>query len=277
MRTGVAGSSYTVQAIGRAVNLLRHFTPLAPERTLTDLSRESGLPKSTTHRLLQSLAEGGLIESSGNGTYRLGHEVLRLGNVIQRQMWPEDAVFRTMRDLSVRLDETVGLATLVNDQVLILEQVEGSGPFRRAYSVGARVPAHITASGLVLLSALSPGELAHFIARQRAAGSLDVSEEAALAREVEAVRGAGHALDKGKHIPGLTCIAVPVRTPAGSFTLALAISGPAERMSPLLDRKTIGLLHEVARGLGQAPAHTRLLCHAPHEDGTRVHAAEPPL
>lgn len=256
------GSTYSVHAIGRAFDLLRSFTPLAPEHSLGWLSREAKLPRSTTHRLLVSLVRGGLVEHcpESGGVYRLGREALRLGNVVQSQIRPEDTVFHTMRDLSVRFDETVGLAALVDGEVLILERVEGSGPFRRAYSVGARVPARSTASGRVLLSQLSREERENFLTESQQ-GILAPEERSALRLDLEEVRAAGFAIDRGSYIQGLTCIAVPVRTPV-DVTLSLAVSGPAARMQSLLSAKTLAVLQEVARGVGKARGLTPLLQHA---------------
>ena len=50
------------QAALRAVRLLKLFTIERPEMSLAEVSKASGLNKTTTHRLLRALQSEGLIE-----------------------------------------------------------------------------------------------------------------------------------------------------------------------------------------------------------------------
>jgi len=262
LEQALENSSYALKSIGRSLRLLQQFTPLSPEQSLAALSRSAGLPRSTTHRLLLSLVRGGLIEHSPqtSGVYRLGPEALRLGQVAQSQYLPRDAVFQMMRGLSVALDLTVGLTTLADHEVLVVERVEGSGPFRRAYGVGARIPAQATASGRVLLAALTHEELDEFFAPSHMRAQIPTAELRALRCELERVRYAGVALDQGSYIAGLACAAVPVRMSIGGRHFALAISGPLERIGHCLEKRNgLAALQDLARTLGRSYELPRLV------------------
>ncbi len=253
-----------VQSIARAAGVLSVFTPGEPEQTLGVISRRINLPRSTTHRLLASLIQAGLIERGPTaGTYRLGREAIRIGQVAQIQIRPGDRVYRLLRGLSLALDETVGLLALVDNEVLVVERVESVLPFRMAYGVGTRLPAYCTASGRVLLSRWSDQELDAYLEQVRTSRGAPLSRkaQAAVREAVCATRASGYAVDHEEYAAGLTCLAVPISTPTLGCVAALAISGPTGRMKARLTRPTLTAMQEAARAIGQSPELLRALRH----------------
>ena len=68
------------QAALRAVRLLKLFTNERPEMSLAELSRASGLNKTTTHRLLRALQSESLIDRNpATSAYSLGAGLMALG------------------------------------------------------------------------------------------------------------------------------------------------------------------------------------------------------
>ena len=59
-----------VEAVLRACEILRAFRAEGELLRLRDVVERTGLPKSTAHRLLRTLQEGGLIEEAGSDQYR---------------------------------------------------------------------------------------------------------------------------------------------------------------------------------------------------------------
>jgi ribose transport system substrate-binding protein len=59
-----------VQSVLRACDILRAFRHESETLLLSDVMARTGLPKTTTFRLLQTLTKGGLIEQIGRGVYR---------------------------------------------------------------------------------------------------------------------------------------------------------------------------------------------------------------
>jgi ribose transport system substrate-binding protein len=59
-----------VEAVLRACELLRSFRSDGELLRLRDIVQRTGLPKSTTHRILRTLQKGGLVESAGADQYR---------------------------------------------------------------------------------------------------------------------------------------------------------------------------------------------------------------
>ncbi|HEX9852654.1 MAG TPA: helix-turn-helix domain-containing protein, partial [Woeseiaceae bacterium] len=68
------------QAALRAVRLLKRFSIERPEMSLAELSKASGLNKTTTHRLLRALQSEALIDRNpATGAYCLGAGLMALG------------------------------------------------------------------------------------------------------------------------------------------------------------------------------------------------------
>src|SRR5262249_11493021 len=152
-------NSVGVQAVERALAILRLFTPQCPELDLAEVSRRAGLPKSTCHRLIRTLGRSGfVIEGDGYGRYRLGLAPAQLGNAATALLRPSEAVRAQMRELNARLQDTIGLTRLHGERVLVLDRVESPFPFRMDYGIGALLPVHSTASGKVLLAMSESGD-----------------------------------------------------------------------------------------------------------------------
>src|SRR5262245_37981446 len=69
-RCDIVYPNMPVESVLRACELLRSFRSDGELLRLRDLVERTGLPKSTAHRLLRTLQQGGLIEEAGTDQYR---------------------------------------------------------------------------------------------------------------------------------------------------------------------------------------------------------------
>jgi IclR family transcriptional regulator, acetate operon repressor len=202
-----------------AFALLDVLGAMGNEVGLSELAKSSGLPKTTVHRLLDQLGELGAVERSSTG-YRIGSRVFRLGQGWQSEM--RDHALRTLRALSARLRETVGLVMPREGRILIAASSVVRPEHGRMMRPGQTV-ALDTAAGRVLA--------AHDPLLGMPSGFSAEAWSAAAYR----VRAAGAAFDREQVLPGIACAAVPVRTATGRVTGALCAVVPVQRpLSPLL-------------------------------------------
>jgi DNA-binding IclR family transcriptional regulator len=180
---------------------------------LSELAKNSGLPKTTVHRLLDQLGELGAVERSSSG-YRIGSRVFRLGQGWQTEL--RDHALRTLRTLSVRIRETVGLAMPREGQILIVASSVLRPDHAPRMRPGLTVPLD-TATGKVI-AAYDPliGIPAGYTAESWAAAAYRI-------------RSSGVAYDMEAVVPGLCCAAVPVRAGAGRVVGALAVVVAADK------------------------------------------------
>jgi DNA-binding IclR family transcriptional regulator len=119
---------------------------------LTDLTQESGLPRTTVYRLLGQLAEVAAVERVGSH-YRLGPGLLMLGQHVTPLERLRDLAQRPLIELAAATPAHVGLLTSTSAASMYLEVLRGRDrlPFRR--EPGETVPAR-SAGAQVLRSGL---------------------------------------------------------------------------------------------------------------------------
>jgi DNA-binding IclR family transcriptional regulator len=226
--SGIASSTL------RAFALLERIAVCPESPTLEELTRASGLPKPTVYRILQLLRQGGLIEREMHDKrYAVGRRLRELALAVQMgtpQRRERHAILARLVD---EIGETCNLTMLDGDEVLYLERVETSANVRLHMKAGSRVPLHCTASGKLLLSGLAPDHVRRLLGRgplERYTERTIVGVET-LERELAKIRTAGFATDVGEYLDGSVCLAVPVQDARGRMCAAVAVHGPAPRMT----------------------------------------------
>jgi len=242
----VKTSAYRTRSVERVLAVLNAFIDAGPNLTLMQVCEATGLTPSTTYRLMANLVARGYLEPGREGNaYRLGLTVIRLAGVALGQLDVRVKATPLMDELRNRTRETVHLAALDGRHIIYLEKLEGLHAIGLMSSrVGRTAPAHCTALGRVLL-AFNP---------EAAEEILDGPLEAPTARTVvnpkalhallAQVSDQGYALDLGEHEPEVRCVAAPIRNHSGVVIAAMSVSGPAQRIEPML---TEGLVNEVVR------------------------------
>src|SRR5688500_7374307 len=96
--------------ISKVVALLDAFSPAAPELSLGELARITGLPVSTTYRLVSELVEWGGLERAEPAGYRIGMRLWELGVLAPRGGDLREVAMPFMQDLYEATHENVHLA-----------------------------------------------------------------------------------------------------------------------------------------------------------------------
>ena len=224
----------TTSSTLRAFAVLEQIATSDESLSLEELTRLSGLPKPTVHRILQLLMRGGLVErQSLDKRYVAGPRVCALALAVQMRS-PRR---RERRAILARLVETIGetcnFTMLDGSEVVYLERVETSADVRLHMNAGSRVPLHCTASGKLLLSDLPPAQVRRLLGPGPLPRYTDrtITNIVALERELAKIRTSGVGTDVGEYLVGSVCLAVPVRDPHGRMLAAVAVHGPAPRMT----------------------------------------------
>lgn len=136
--------------LAKAFELLRAFDASHRVMSLTELSRASGLPKSTVHRLLARLVELDVIEHIDEG-YRVGVSLAQLAARSPANLM-RDVALPHMGYLHHWSGHTVALGILRDLDMVILDQVGSLNWHPDPFPVGSRMPAHSAAMGKALLA-----------------------------------------------------------------------------------------------------------------------------
>jgi IclR family transcriptional regulator, acetate operon repressor len=216
------------QSIERAAQLLVHVVENAQPTSVGALAETTGLPKSTTSRLVRALERQGLVQRAGaRGSLSPGPVLLRFAGRSRTDIDLVQASAETLSVLAGQTGETINLAVAGPLGVEHLAQRDSRHFLGGTNWVGRRVPYHCTANGKVLVvfgaARLPAGELERLAPHT-------LTDRGALARELEEVRRRGYATAVDELEPGLAAVAAPVQ--AGETVAALSVSGPTIRMTP---------------------------------------------
>ncbi len=250
-----------LESAGRVLTLLELFGPGERDLSLGQISERLSLPKSSVHRLLETLIDHKFIERDPiSRRYRLGLRVFEIGSVAIHERGLHGAAHPIVEQLAVKTIETCHLAVLSGTDAVYVYKIDGAASIIMSSRVGGRAPCYCTSIGKVLI-AWSGGEIfKHVITSgMRAYTPNTITTPNQLNAELEKVRRKGYALDLEEFERGLRCIAAPVRDQTGNVTAALGLAGPSGRLTSdrlrALAPQVMSAADAVSRNLGYVRQH----------------------
>ncbi len=223
---------HTVDKAGKVLNL---FSFQQPEWGVSEVAKVLELPKSTTSEIMSSLVDQQLLSRTGNGRYRLGWRLFELSQVLLDNTKFCIEARRAMHELIERWGETTHLAVLDGSQVLYVEKLQGTPAVQILLSrIGARLPAHCSGVGKVLLAFQEWNSVIHILEEQtlNAYTPNTITAFEKLAIELEQIRKQGYAYDSEEVVLGLCCVAAPIYDLDRKVIAAISLSVPAYRFYP---------------------------------------------
>jgi DNA-binding IclR family transcriptional regulator len=251
-------SAQAPSVVDRVLTVLGAFTPDRSALSLSDLSRRSRLPLSTTHRIVGELARRGALERQEDGRYRVGLWLWEVASLSPRGMGLRENAMPFLEDLYEATHENVQLAVLDAPDVVYLERISGRGAVNVVSRVGGRLAAHATGVGLVLL-AHAPAEVQESVLsgplKNYTPKTISSSQE--LRRVLADVRRDGFVIsDRQVELVSLS-VAAPVYGLGDRVVAAISIVVPAESVDP---RTLVPAVRAAARGISRSLGAPRVVC-----------------
>ena len=192
----------------------------------TDVVESTGFAKATAHRIIATLLDRQFLALGGDGSYLPGPKILSLAGVALQRIDISAIASRFVDELVVQSGCTVHLGAVSGDEIIYLLRADSDRPYVMPSRAGLAVPMHSTGIGKAALADLTDDQLDRFVARaglpRRTAHTLTTPE--ALRAEIVAVRRLGYALDREENVPGIGCVAAPVRDHTGTVAFGVSIS-----------------------------------------------------
>jgi DNA-binding IclR family transcriptional regulator len=241
-----------IQAVDRAVALLKAVAASATRPTVLELARDCEINRSTAWRLLRTLEHHGLVDRDPvTQRYTVGYGAVAVAAVVT-----DDALVRRVRPLLARLADTTGesvtLAVAKRFNLVYVDQVD---PPRVAVPswLGKPLPLHATSGGKAFLAwlrpverdAVLPAELPRYTAHT-------ITDRDVLERQLAEVRQVGYAICNREYeefSSGASAVVLSMR----QYPMAVInVWGPAPR-NPATK------LREIGRQAAQTAAEIRAL------------------
>lgn len=208
----------------RSLEVLAAFTPDHPTRTLQEVSRESGLPLTTTHRIVTDLVAWGALERTRGGRLQVGLRLWEVASLAPRGLGLREVSLPYMEDLFVATGENVQLAVREGCEAVFVERLTGRTSVTVLTRVGDRFALHATGVGLVLL-AYAPADVQKQVLSRplRTWTEHTISDPDRLRAVLADVRRTGVAVSDRQVTDDAVSVACPIRDAHGDVVAALSL------------------------------------------------------
>ncbi|RMR97678.1 Regulatory protein, IclR [Pseudomonas coronafaciens pv. garcae] len=202
---------------------------------VTQLARRVGLSQPTTHRLLRSLMDEGMVEQDLlSKRYRLSIEFFALAARAGNTGNLRDVVRPSLLRLSASLGDSLFLLARSGFDAICLDRSEGPYPIRTfTGDIGGRVALGVGQGSLAILAFLPEDEretvIAYNLPRLK---DFHLYDEVFLRSEVDNVRRLGYAGRNTGALPGMAGLAVPILDRSGRAVAALSVATISDRLGP---------------------------------------------
>jgi DNA-binding IclR family transcriptional regulator len=197
-RSATGSSLRTIQAVDRAVELLKMVAGSRQPLTVGELAEATGLNRSTAWRLLATLDQHGLVERDPlTQRYSVGYAIVQMSAA-----GDYDALVRRARPVLQRLaadtGETANLAVAKRFNLVYVDQVEAEQIMSPSW-LGRSLPLHATSTGKAFLAWLPPEEREALTpVRLKRYTATTITTRRDLEDELEAVRRDGYSICVGE-------------------------------------------------------------------------------
>jgi IclR family transcriptional regulator, acetate operon repressor len=201
---------------------------------LTELSRETGISKATCYRIVSVLREWRWVTlDEQSKRYRLGLGFVAVASRAASATGLHEAVAEMLAGLSRETEETAGLDVFVDDEIMVLEEIQGPNLIAQVpRPVPRRMPAYCTSTGKVFLADLPRDEvLRTYRTRYKKQGPGAPATLPEFADTLNLVREQGYAVAFDEYEEGAAAIAAPVYDADGALEYAIWIGGPTFRLT----------------------------------------------
>ncbi len=212
----------------RAARLLLQLARHEHGCTLTEAARSLDLAVPTAHHLLATLTAEGLAAKDSRRRYGLGPRIAVLADGFERQARP-GFLMDPLHRLAERTGETAYLARWADGDIRALACVRGGNAVQVAeVEPGPYRHAHARATGKLLLAFARPEDRDAYLTAHppEPVTTRTLTDPAALAAELAAIRERGYAEDLEEYRDGVACVSAPLLWD-GVIVAAYTVSTPA--------------------------------------------------
>ena len=249
-----------IEGMAKGMAVLESFDTERQRLNVTLAAQRAGITRAAARRHLLTLAHLGYLDTE-DGYYWLSPKVLRFsGSYLASSRLPR-AVQPTLNRLAAQTRESFSAGVLDGDEVVIVGRsgyewrsgaIDAVRVLAYGLHLGARLPAHATSTGRVLLAAKPKTSLTQWLRGRTLARltSRTITDIKLFRVMLEQVRTDDFCLAVEEHELGVHALAVPLRNMQGRPVAALnVVASPQRLTAQQMQRDLLPLLLDAAREL----------------------------
>lgn len=192
----------------------------------SDVVQAAGPSQTATHRILTTLPDRGFVALTPDGSYLPGSRLLARAGAALARIDISGIAQPYVDRLVAQVRCTVHVSVANGDEVMYLIRTDPDKPYQMPSRVGLTIPMHSSAIGKTILASYTDGQVRALVTRTglQARTHRTITTLARLGRALEDVRHQGYALDIEENLPGIHCVAAPIRDHAGRVRYGISVS-----------------------------------------------------
>lgn len=253
---------YSVPALEKTFLILEHLSKNGGGLSLSDLSNELKLPKTTVFSILQTLEAHNYIRKNNQGLFQLGLKLYSLGMEAYRNLNAREICLPYLKQLWDETQFTVHLGAYDKGETVCIEKLEGPGNIRFLSYVGERKRMNTSSVGKAIAAFLPEEELQVVISKgleSRTPNS--ITNEHAFREHLTQIREFGYAVDDEEGEIGVRCLGAPIFMEDGHVFGAVSLTTlknnlPVQKFSEYSE-KLMRVAEKISRSLGYSGPYPR--------------------
>lgn len=229
------------QSLSRGISLIEFLSDYPNGCPLAKIAQETGLNKSTTHRLLKSLQSLGYVTSAPSaGSYRLTSRFIAVGYKTYSSLNIIHIAAPHMERLNLDLGDTVNLSLRENNKAILVYKLEPTtGGLKTRSYIGQSINLYCSGMGKVFLAFSPESYLEKYWQEEKDSivrlTSNTIVSLNAMRAELARIREERISFDREENEIGICCIAAPIFGIHNRVDYSLSVSLPMGRLDD--DRK----------------------------------------
>jgi DNA-binding IclR family transcriptional regulator len=251
--------SNKLTSLEKALKILKLMYHNGDYMGISEISRKSGFPKSSVHRLLLSLEQEGFVQKDNRTSqYWLGMELYVMGTFMSNRMSIIDKIAPHVKKLNEEIGEVINVSVLEKNTAdgprsLLIHKEVGTNQSLAVYPpVGASSECFCSAVGKCLMAFTDSIDFSQYKDEDLFPYTeFTMMKWQEIEEACQQVRMNGYAIEDEERSYGLICIGVPVLNKQGQAEFAISISGAKSRILEEKIPQYVDILKAKARELGQ--------------------------
>lgn len=234
--------------IEKCLAILKNIAGNHGMNSLSTISAETGIPRSTVHRLLKTMEENEMVLQQRQGGYIISEQLLRICIQGTANDHILNVLIPLVDDIRDETHETISVNVISGMERMCIYRAEGDHIITRMVQIGNRSPLFVGASGRMLAAGLRQNKLERAMDYALQNGYAQQQDIARLMDQVQKDRQRGYAVSIEERHAGCGSISVPIkRSITGETVATISISALASRVENMnTQKKYLSLLMRAA-------------------------------
>lgn len=240
-----------IAGLEKGLSIIEAFDDVHPRLTASQAGLRCGLSRTAARRYLLTLEHLGYVATDGK-LFWLTPRVLRLGQSYLESARLPRIVQPFLQRVTAGTQESAYVSVMDGDEVVYIARNGTNRAMNTGYVLGSRVPAQVTAAGMLMLALRGPEWLAHWLDSHELSAytSHTIASKERLRIELARVRAQGWALSEQQLELNYRGIAVPLRDRRGEVLGALSVTMPmGHESSDDAAARVLSVLSETAHAM----------------------------